>query len=48
MKDCTLGIKGSGLDGSELDGGLLAHSIKINNEEKGNVYVYPINDTKAT
>ena len=44
LQGCTLGIKGSGLDGSELKGGLLAHSIKINDEEKANVYVYPLYD----
>ena len=44
LKDCTLGIKGTGLDGSELKGGLLAHSSKINDEEKANVYVYPLYD----
>ena len=44
LKDCTLGIKGTGLDGSELNGGLLAHSSKINDEEKANVYVYPLYD----
>ena len=44
LQDCTLGIKGTGLDGSELDDGLLAYSIKINNEEKANVYVYPLCD----
>lgn len=42
LQNCTLGIKGIGLDGSELNGGLLAHSIKINDEEKANVYVYPL------
>jgi len=47
LKDCTLGIKGSGLDGSELNGGLLAHSIKINDDEKANVYVYPLYDEYA-
>ena len=47
MQGCTLGIKGSGLDGSELKGGLLAHSIKINDEEKANVYVYPLYDKGA-
>jgi hypothetical protein len=47
LQDCTLGIKGTGLDGSELDDGLLAYSIKINNEEKANVYVYPFCDKDA-
>ena len=42
LQNCTLGIKGTGLDGTELNGGLLAHSIKINDEEKANVYVYPL------
>ena len=44
LKDYELGIKGSGLDGSELNGGLLVHSIKINDDEKANVYVYPLYD----
>ena len=48
LQGCTLGIKGSGLDGSELKGGLLAHSIQINDEEKANVYVYPLYDKGAT
>lgn len=48
LQDCTLGIKGTGLDGSELNGGLLAHSIKINDEEKANVYVYPLSDKETT
>jgi hypothetical protein len=47
LQDCTLGIKGSGLDGSELNGGLLVNSIKINDEEKANVYVYPLYDKDA-
>ena len=42
LQDCTLGVKGTGLDGSELNDGLLAYSIKINEEEKANVYVYPL------
>ena len=48
LQGCTLGIKGSGLDGSELKGGLLAQSIKINDEEKANVYVYPLYAKGAT
>ena len=47
LQDCTLGIKGSGLDGSELNDGLLAYSIKINEQEKANVYVYPLCDKDA-
>ena len=47
LQDCTLGIKGSGLDGSELNDGLLAYSIKINDQEKANVYVYPLCDKDA-
>ena len=47
LQDCTLGIKGTGLDGSELNDGLLAYSIKINDEEKANVYVYPLYDKGA-
>jgi riboflavin biosynthesis pyrimidine reductase len=47
LQDCTLGIKGTGLDGSELNDGLLAYSIKINDQEKANVYVYPLCDKDA-
>jgi hypothetical protein len=47
LQDCTLGIKGSGLDGSELNDGLLAYSIKINDQEKANVYVYPLYEEDA-
>ena len=47
MQDCTLGIKGTGLDGSELNDGFLAYSIKINEEEKANVYVYPLYEEDA-
>ena len=47
LQDCTLGIKGTGLDGSELNDGLLAYSIKINEEEKANVYVYPLYEEDA-
>ena len=39
-------MKGTGLDGSELNDGLLAYSININDEEKANVYVYPLYDKK--
>jgi hypothetical protein len=46
LQNCTLGMKGTGLDGSELNGGLLAYSININDEEKANVYVYPLYDKK--
>ena len=43
LEDYTLGIKGSGLDGSELNGALMAYSIKIK-DESANVYVYPLDD----
>ena len=43
LQDYTLGIKGSGLDGSELNGALIAHSMKIK-DESANVYVYPLDD----
>ena len=46
LQNCTLGMKGTGLDGSELNDGLLAYSININDEEKANVYVYPLYDKK--
>jgi len=46
LQNCTLGIKGTGLDGSELNDGLLAYSINLNDEEKANVYVYPLYDKK--
>jgi hypothetical protein len=46
LQNCTLGIKGTGLDGSELKHGLLAYSININAEEKANVYVFPLQDKK--
>lgn len=43
LEDYTLGIKGSGLDGSELNGALMVNSIKIK-DERANVYVYPLDD----
>jgi hypothetical protein len=43
LQDYTLGVKGSGLDGSELNGALMAYSIKIK-DESANVYVYPLDD----
>ena len=46
LQNCTLGIKGTGLDGSELNDGLLAYSTNLNDEEKANVYVYPLYDKK--
>lgn len=38
-----LGKKGLGIDGSELTGAILLHSITIG-KERANVYTYPLND----
>lgn len=42
---CILGRRNSGLDNSELEYSILLDSIPIG-DEKANVYVYPLNDTK--
>ena len=47
LQECTLGVKGTGLDGSELNNGLLAYSIKLNDQETANVYVYPLCDKET-
>ncbi|NOJ30817.1 MAG: hypothetical protein DA329_01570 [Candidatus Nitrosocosmicus sp.] len=44
-ENCILGKKGWGVDGSELKGSLLLDSIRIG-DEKANVYVYPLNESK--
>ena len=38
-----LGKKGLGIDGSELEGAILLHSIAIG-KERANVYIYPLRD----
>ena len=43
---CIIGKKGWGVDGTELKGSLLLDSIKIG-DEKANVYVYPLDESKA-
>ena len=43
---CIIGKKGWGVDGSELKGSLLLDSVKIG-DEKANVYVYPLDESKA-
>ena len=43
---CILGKKGWGIDGSELKGSLLLDSIIIG-DERANVYVYPLNESKT-
>lgn len=40
------GSPGLGLDGGEIEGTLLLHSIKVDNE-KLNVYIYPLNEQKV-
>ena len=45
LKECTLGIKGSGLDGTELTDAFMLYSTKIK-DESANVYVYPLDDYK--
>lgn len=39
----VLGKTGLGIDGSELEGAILLHSIAIG-KERANVYTYPLND----
>jgi riboflavin biosynthesis pyrimidine reductase len=41
LQDYTLGIKGSGLDGSEINDAIMVNSTKIR-DEIANVYVYPL------
>ena len=41
LQDYTLGIKGSGIDGSEIKDAILVNSIPIG-DEIANVYVYPM------
>jgi hypothetical protein len=39
----VLGKTGLGIDGNELEGAILLHSIAIG-KESANVYTYPLND----
>jgi hypothetical protein len=41
-----LGVEGIGLDQSEIEGGILLHSTKID-DEFANVYVYPLDDKRV-
>ncbi len=43
--DCILGKNGSGLDNSELECSILLNSTPVN-DEKANVYLYPMDETK--
>lgn len=45
--DCILGKNGLGLDGSELEFSFLLSSIQIN-DEKLNVYLYPLNENNIS
>ena len=45
LKECILGIKGSGLDGTELADAFMLYSTRIK-DESANVYVYPLDDGK--
>jgi hypothetical protein len=40
------GSQGLGLDGSEIEGSILLHSINIE-DEKLNVYIYPLEERKV-
>jgi hypothetical protein len=46
LKDYTLGIKGSGLDKSELKDAIMVNSTKVGDEEIANVYVYSLEDVE--
>ena len=41
-----MAMDGIGLDGSEIEGAILIHSTGIQ-EEKANVYVYPLDEAKV-
>lgn len=43
---CILGQKGWGVDKSELKGSIMLNSLKIK-DEKANVYVYPLDESKV-
>jgi hypothetical protein len=43
--DCILGKNGSGLDNSEIEYSILLNSTPVN-DEKANVYLYPMDETK--
>lgn len=43
--DCILGKNGSGLDNSEIEYSILLNSTPVN-DEKTNVYLYPMDETK--
>jgi hypothetical protein len=43
LQECTLGVKGSGLDGTEITDALMLYSTRIK-DELANVYVYPLED----
>ncbi len=43
--DCILGKNGSGLDNSEIEYSILLNSTPVN-DEKANVYIYPMDETK--
>ncbi|MGB9168453.1 MAG: hypothetical protein WCB31_05960 [Nitrososphaeraceae archaeon] len=45
VEECTLGIGGSGIDGSVLRDSILLHSSPIG-DERANTYVYPLDDSK--
>lgn len=46
LQDYTLGIKGSGLDKSELKDAIMVNSSKIGDDEIANVYVYSLEDVE--